>query len=557
DRMDDAGSAVVALRSALRLGSDRRSPLERLLAIYRRLEAKDEAVPLLLELAEIYENSKEVDLAAVAVRDAQELGADATACARLRARLAMAEGDMEQAVIQLELVARGTQAQGLHQEAADAFKQLLDVMPARGEYALARAESLAALGNKDETIKTLRAALEHQQVDDLQVALYEMIAKVNPGDFQAHDWLAKAYQKHKNRDGATEQLKLVASAQDKSGDHAALASTLEQILQLGGEQIVVLKRLALVYSRLGQEGKASATLVRAVDSALAAGHLDEARDMCEVAVELDPSNLLLRIRMAHVSHRQGHADVAELHFRAAARIARGVGKPEVAQKMIVYLRNLRPDDLLVRIEHAELAIELADPTLDDALRDLVHFAARTENFGIALGYAKKRVELAGKDAYHARTELVELMRRMGDTAGELKAGKELLDDLLERGDFEHAVELLKRLVASNSRNSDLVLHLAELIGGLGDQRQSQRFYRHAVTLLQLEGRIDEANKILDLLEHVGEDSETVRIAREHLGKGQALEWDAIKFSLSHRDAKKIAQDIVSMSGAHPVVPTST
>jgi predicted Zn-dependent protease len=315
----------------------------------------------------------------------------------------------------------------------------------------------------------------------------------------------------------------------------------------------VLKRLALVYSRLGQEGKASATLVRAVDSALAAGHLDEAREMSEVAVDLDPANLLLRIRLAHVSNRQGDSDIAETHFRAAARIARGIGNVPVAQKMLASVRNLRPDDLLVRIELAELAVEQGDAGVDDVLRELVHVAVRTENYGIALQNARKRVELAGKDAVQARGELVELLRRMGDAAGELKVGKQLLDDLLERGDFEHAVELLKRLVASNSRNSDLVLHLAELINGLGDQRQSQRFYRHAVTLLQLEGRVDDAVKTLDTLERIGGEPDMIAIARDHLAKGQAIEWEAIKFSLSQKEAKKIAEDIVSMSGEHKTV----
>src|SRR3954468_3787214 len=100
--------------------------------------------------------------------------------------------------------------------------------------------------------------------------------------------------------------------------------------------------------------------------------------MSEVAVDLDPANLLLRIRLAHVSNRQGDSDIAETHFRAAGRIARGVGNLPVAQKMLANVRNLRPDDLFVRIELAELAVEQGDETIDDMLRDLVHVAVRSE-----------------------------------------------------------------------------------------------------------------------------------------------------------------------------------
>src|SRR5690606_28620950 len=129
---------------------------------------------------------------------------------------------------------------------------------------------------------------------------------------------------------------------------------------------------------------------------------------------------------------------------------------------------LRPDDLMVRVELADLALALKDPNVDVILRDLVVFAVRRHDFGIALERAKQRVQRSeGANKLAARDELVELYRRMGDAAQELKAGSELLDDLLSQGEFDRAVGLLQRLVASNPRNPDLVVQLAEVVQSLG------------------------------------------------------------------------------------------
>jgi len=169
--------------------------------------------------------------------------------------------------------------------------------------------------------------------------------------------------------------------------------------------------------------------------------------------------------------------------------------------------------------------------------------------------ADAQQQLAGTEvvAFEPRNELVELLRRMGDHAGELKAGRELLDELLEAGEIDHAVELLQRLVASNPRNADLVIQLAEVCAALGDDRQAQRFYRHGVCLLQLEGRVDEANKMLDLIDGLVNDHEAIAMARDLLAKGQALEWEAIRWSLEQGQRRRIADEITSSTGSHPAV----
>ncbi len=548
----DPGSSVIALRNALRLGAEREGPLIQLYGIYQHLGEKDDAVAALLELAAVYAAKGAHDQASQSVHEAQELGADPASCASLLARIAIAEGDEDQAVVQLEQVARAAEDRGHLEEAVEALAQLCLIQPQRFEQAHKYAELLEQLGRTNEAIAEIDRVLAFGDAaaEELLIGLYELKARLAPSDSNAHRWLAEAYRRRKNRDGATEQLKLLANSQEREGDLNGLAATLERILEVAGDQVDILKRLALVYSRLVMENKASATLARAVDAALVVGHLEEARSMCEVALDLDPASLPLRSRLAQIANRAGDRETAEANFRASADLARGLGRADVACQHLVQLRKLRPDDLMVRVELADLALVLKDPNLDVILRDLVVFAVRRHDYGIALERARQRVQRSeGINKLAARDELVELYRRMGDPAQELKSGSELLDDLLSQGEFDRAVDLLQRLVASNPRNPDLVVQLAEVVHSLGDDRQAQRFYRHAVSLLQVDGRTDEALAVLDQLVNLGEDASAVAMARDLLNRGQALEWEAVRWALEQDQRRRIEGELEA-TGKH-------
>ena len=548
----DPGSSVIALRNALRLGATREGPLIQLYGIYQHLGEKDDAVAVLLELADLYAKKGAHDQASQSVHEAQELGADPAACAALLARIAIAEGDEDQAVVQLEQVARAAEDRGRIEDAVDALAQLCRIQPQRFEQAQKYAELLQQLGRTTEAIAEINRVLAFGDAvaEEILIGLYELKSKLDPTDSNSHRWLADAYRRRKNRDGATQQLKLLAAGQEREGDIPGLSVTLERILEVTGDQVDVLKRLALVYSRLGMDNKASATLARAVDAALAVGHLEDARSMCEVALDLDPASLPLRSRLAQIANRAGDREIAAFSFRAAADLARGLGKAELACQHLVQLRKLRPDDLMIRVELADLAMSLNDPNLDVILRDLVVFAVRRHDFGVALERARQRVQRSeGGNKLAARDELVELYRRMGEPNQELKAGNELLDDLLAQGEFDRAVGLLQRLVASNPRNADLVLQLAEILQSLGDARQAQRFFRHAVSLLQVDGRTDDAKAVLDQLSELGEEPAAIAMARDLLDKGQALEWEAVRWALE-QDHRKRIEDELEASGKH-------
>ena len=566
-QLTDTSSAVIALRNALRLGSNREPPLTHLLAIYTQVEEKEEAVQILMELATLFEERGDLDQAAKAVRQAQEQGVDPVNSSMILARLAAAEGDPEQAALQLELAAHAAQYAGRNEDAVAAWRQLLGIVPQRCEYARECAELLAGLGRDQEGIEILRTNLAHQNeadnavYEDALVVVYELLARLAPGDNAAHNWLAKAYERRRDRDGATQQLRHIAAAQEKAGNIGALANTLERIVELGGNQTDVLVQLAKVRTRLGQDTAAGMAWVAAADAAIILGALKDARAMVASGIEAAPSYLPLRIRQAQVASREGEHAAAISAFRSAADLAMGTGQLDVARSALIQLRRLRPDDVMIRMQLAEVAEHIKDAETERFMRDVVRCAVRGNNQGMALLYARRRVAYVGQPAFEARAELIELQRRTGDHAGELLNGRELLEQLLEHAEIEKATELLQRLVASNPRNADLVLQLADLHAAVDDLRQAGRYYRYAVCLFKVENRMPEALKALDQLTELFTDDESIPLARVALEKAQVVDWEAIRASLAQDQRRRLADEIGSgrierrPSGLTQVLPT--
>ncbi|MBA2479555.1 MAG: tetratricopeptide repeat protein, partial [Planctomycetes bacterium] len=553
-QMSDPSATVVALRNALRLGADKEAVLTQMVAIHLQLGNREETVKNLLGLAELHAERGAREQAMEAVREAQELGADQGSTALMLARFCRADGDVDQAALQLELAARAFHENERLDEAIQAWRELLALLPGRCEYAKECAELLVWSGKKDDAVTVLRTALltQKEASEDVLLHVYELLAQLAPNDVECHDWLAQSYERRRDRDGATKQLKLAASAQERTGDFAELAATLERIIELGGEKIDTYGWLARTRVKLKQEGLAGEAFCKAVDALLELGLLKDARPLIESALTDLPANLALRQRLAQVTNREGDRATAMKQFLLAADLARGCGDRPTCRDMLVQACRLRPDDLAARVRLAEVAEELKDPNLDSILADVVRVAARTTNHGIALEHARRRIANAGGLAYGPRCELVELLRLCGDTAGQLANGKQLLNELLEQGEFEKAVEILSRLVASHPKNSELMLQLAEVYAALGDERKAFRFYKHVVPLLQLDGKLSEAKVALDLLQGMSEEHEQSMIimARERIDKGHSVDWDKIRQE-AEQDQRRRAAGLVLPLGDKP------
>ena len=539
---------IRALKFSLRLGADPEGPLTQLVSLNLTVGDDRATLEALLALVRLYENRGDRSRAMEALGEAQQLGADKVVTGMMMARLAAAAGDAAQAAIQYEQAARLATELGRADEAIEAWRALVQLKPERLEPARACAELLAAAGRDDAAATVLRAALPKagNAPEEVQLAAWELLAKLAPGDGAAHDWLAKTYARRRDRDGATRQLRLIAERQEKEGDDRALVDTLERIVVLGGEDIDLLRRLADAHDRLGRAEAAVDAWCRGIDLATEAGRLDAAKQVVDEALQRAPASAALRSRAAETALRQGNRVVAQIELRRAADLASGAGDHDQAKQLLLRLAALRPDDLVARLRLAELLHEQGDADEPAAVHDALRLAIRRADFGSAVELARRRVQVVdAEQRFKARAELVELLRRAGDAAGERSAARELLDHLLEAGEVERAVELLSRQFAAHPRDPDVALQLAEVTAGLGDERMAARCYRHAVQLLQAEGRLADARNALDQLGQVSEDEMLIAAARSCLDKGEAVEWEQLRTVLEHDQRKGLVDKLGS------------
>lgn len=544
---------IQALKHALRLGADPEGPLSQLIALNLSVGDDRAALEAMLALVRLYENRGDRARAIEALGEAQQLGADKVVTGRMIARLAAAAGDAAQAALQYEQVAHLATEDRRIDEAIEAWQGLIQLRPERLEPARACAELLVQCGREAEAAQVLRTALPlaEQAPEEVQLAAWELLATVAPGDPGCADWLAKAYAKRRDRDGATRQLRLVAERQEREGDDQGLVDTLERIVVLGGEDVEVLRRLGDAHGRLGRPDAAVDGWCRAIDIAVEAGRVDTAADIVAKALVVAPASAALRSRAAETAMREGQQDRALAELRRAADLASGADDLPTAKELLVRLCALRPDDLVSRLRLCEVLGELGDADAPASLAFAERLAVRRADFGVAIELVRHRIELLPPaQALRVRGELVGLLRRAGDQAGERAAAKELLDLLLEAGEVEQAVDLLSRQFAAHPRDPGIALLLAEITAGLGDDRAAARCYRHAIQLLQAEARTGEARAALDQLARVCDDAVLIAAARRALDAGEAIDWERLRSSLEHDQR----QGLVERLGSETVPP---
>jgi tetratricopeptide (TPR) repeat protein len=534
--------AAKALTKAREFGAERLECLQGMLACYKSQDDVQGSCTILLQMADCHEGDGHIEDAIDAVREAQELGADPVACALSLAKLQMNTEDPLNAVMQLQSAAHLALQDHRTDAAVNAWEKILQLQPGNLEVSLLLAQHLSKSRQQAEAVDLIHKALSATATDRINeqvVALRELLAKLDTTDHQNHQILAHIYQKQQDVNNAVEQLQLVAKSYESDGNWAELAKVLKRILDIDQNRLRERVQLAQVLVRIGYTKASAEAWNQAVHSALSRGKTNDARDFCEEALEQHPGHAELHAQLAAISFREANQRKAVAHYQRAAFLALGQEDRGMAKIMLNQLVALKPDDLFLRQQLAHICILDRDEQSEDNLRALIRTAMRTNNLGIALEHAYQRVLIAKSPGFEPRSELVEMLRRAGRHEEELDEGESLFHDLLAEGEFHQALALQQRLVASNSENGNQVRNLGEVFEALGDRRQAVRCYRHAATLFQQEGRIDDTKDMLVRLAELTSSSPDVQRAQRYCDKGLAINWDAIRSELAAKHKKQI------------------
>lgn len=528
----DADAAINALNKVLELGIHSDTALHTMVHIYRSNERQQPLAETLLKLGLHNREQGKYEEALQAANEARDLGADTLACEQLLAECSIKQFDKEQALMHLELAVHAAQEGGREEDRITILQQMIGISP--GHVAAARnyAEYLTENGQPEAAKTIIEQALNDpraQHVDEEVVQLREILAQVDPDDTANHDWLAGFYQQHKDRVAASAQLLKLADAQEKDQRYQELTETLDRIIEMAGKQTPLLLKQARLQAKLGYESRSIRTWDALINKLTQTSEVDLAREYADEALTLFPSCKELHIRRGKLANKAGERNKAIYHYRRAVYLAHGSGHHDLARKLIAQLLVLQPEDVMIRCQLADIAVEDPQEDYDQILHNLIKVAVKSNNIGIALERARQRVERAQAPAFDARSELIELLRRCDLHQEEKQEGLSLFHDLIDAGEYQRALGFLERLVASSSgQDSTLVFQLAELYEALEQTRQAVRYYRHAVTLFQEEDNRQEAMQSLQQLLKLTDKAPDVVQAVQLLQTNQAINWESIR-----------------------------
>ena len=530
--------SAAALKRVLELNIHQETALQRLVHIYRSTDNKEALAQTLIDLAMHNRNVGKIEEAVQAANEASDLGADVLKCEQLLAECAVKQFDKEQALMHLQLAANAANERSLVEEHIAILQQMIGISPGHIYAAKAYAEYLFENEQVEAAKTILEQALEDTRsnhADEETLQLRELLAQVDPGDTSNHDWLAHFYQENKDRVATSAQLVKLAEAQEQEGKLQELTETLGRIIEMAGAQLPILVKQAQLQLKLGYDSRSIRTYDAVITKLINQDELDQAKVLCDEALEAFPTCKELHIRRGKLANREGDRNKALHHYRSAVQLAHGSNNLALARKLINQILVLQPEDVLMRCQLADISAQEPSEDDDEMLHTLIRLAVKINNLGIALDRARQRVKQSKAPAFDARSELIELLRRCNHAQEEKQEGLALFNDLIEAGNYTRALSFLERLVASNGgQDANLVYQLAELYEALERNRQAIRYYRHAVVLFQQEERIDDCRQALDQLMDLTNNSDDIKNAINLLNNNQAINWESIRTDIQTR-----------------------
>ncbi len=341
--------------------------------------------------------------------------------------------------------------------------------------------------------KVLASAEKYVQQGKLQNAIseYEKVLKNDAKDLTVNNTVGDLYSRLGETDKAVECFKSVGDAYAGQGFTVKAIAMYKKICKLKSSLESLLK-LAELYSQQGLFNDARAQYLQVAEEFLKANELDNAVRIFQKILEMDPENSNMRIRLAEVYVRLNKKNEAWQIFTAAAESLRAKGSLNEADEVLQRMLKLDPNNTYALLMQGKNLIESGDaaaaitalkkvPDVDsnaDALRDLLKAYFQTGQLSDAGAVASKLLNVHN----------------------DLNAIASFADALMQAGQYENALLVFDqhadRLLSENSGKVLESLHA--IIGHVRDNPDS---LQKLLDLFQKSGDTSHVSEVMELLAH--------------------------------------------------------
>ncbi len=341
--------------------------------------------------------------------------------------------------------------------------------------------------------KVLASAEKYVQQGKLQNAIseYEKVVRNDAKDLTVNNTVGDLYSRLGETEKAVECFKSVGDAYAGQGFTVKAIAMYKKICKLKSSLESLLK-LAELYSQQGLFNDARAQYLQVAEEFLKANELDNAVRIFQKILEMDPENSAMRIRLAEVYVRLNKKNEAWQIFAAAAESLRAKGSLNEAEEVLQRMLKLDPNNSYALLMQGKNLIESGDaaaaitalkkvPDVDsnaDASRDLLKAYFQTGQLSEAGAVASKLLNVHN----------------------DLNAIASFADALMQAGQYENALLVFDqhadRLLSENS--SKVLESLHAIIGHVRDNPDS---LQKLLDLFQKSGDTSHVSEVMELLAH--------------------------------------------------------
>ncbi|HTM18740.1 MAG TPA: tetratricopeptide repeat protein, partial [Terracidiphilus sp.] len=354
--------------------------------------------------------------------------------------------------------------------------------------------------------KVLASAEKYVQQGKLQNAIseYEKVLKNDPKDLTVNNTVGDLYSRLGETDKATECFKSVGDAYAGQGFTVKAIAMYKKICKLKPSLESLLK-LAELYTQQGLFNDARAQYLQVAEEFLKGGELENAVRIFQKILEMDPENSAMRLRLAEVYVRLGKKNDAWQIFTAAAESLRAKGSLNEAEEVLQRMLKLDPGNTYALLMQGRNLLESGDAagavaTLQkisdidskpDGLRDLLKAYLQSGQLSEAGTVANKLLSVHN----------------------DLPAISSFVDALMQAGQYENALQVFdqhaERLLAENS--SKMLESLHAIIGHVRDNPDS---LQKLLDLFNKGGDTSHVSEVMELLAHASVQSGDLTRSRD-------------------------------------------
>ncbi len=345
------------------------------------------------------------------------------------------------------------------------------------------------------------------------IALYRQVVDDNPRDWNTINKVGDLYAKLNKNHEACEEYAKVADFYAKDGFLLKAIALWKKINRLEPASLGPYVNLAELYAKQGLMMEAKGQYQIVVEEYIKRGKMRDAGDVLKKMAEIDPADLKVRSKLADLYKREGNVVKAiEEHVAIAEELTR---KGHLNEAVQVLENGLKVDPKhsrlrleLARVYGTQKNFEKAAHVLEEAVRQTPGDAELLSRLGEsylgakrieeAEGVFRRLLEINPQDP-EARTQIgrVALLQGQFDRAYDQLVP--LVDQLLERREGERGAQLLQQIVQANPGHLRSLVKLGEVYRVLQKDAQVAAVYSQLTEAYIQQGFMDQAASVLELL----------------------------------------------------------